>query len=101
MKTWFLFLLLSITVAATFYPCCEYDSCDEQELAGCSDEKKPETPGHCSPLFACAGCAAGVTLQTSFQFSHPLPVSAMPAATIDESLLFTYHIDFWQPPRLA
>ena len=102
MKKWLAFILLLITFASTFYPCCVYDNCDEEEIAASSQQKEnPEPEGNCSPFFACQSCP-GFTINTNI-----VSVKQVEFATQVHnekhvaSNLSSYTSSFWQPPRVC
>ncbi|WP_315823552.1 hypothetical protein [Paraflavitalea speifideaquila] len=102
MKKWFTCILLLITMAGTFCPCCiEEDCADEplQEVPSSHNNHKSE--GACSPFFACGTCAPSVDpIHAGVEVVVSTPLS------IDHQSFFllqlsSYTAPFFQPPRLA
>jgi hypothetical protein len=102
MKKWFAFVLLLITIAGSFIPCCEVDNCSadqavtQQDIQNDSDRKE----GTCSPFYSCQTCAGFTQLA-----KHVIVPELISEATVHYERWYTYRTtfftaSFWQPPRL-
>jgi hypothetical protein len=98
MKKWLVLILLLITAAGTFVPCCGIDDCcADQAIA--ANHNNHENEGICSPFFACATCSASVELTKTIQLDFPSAESLVHQHAIMKSDLPSYSSSFWQPPR--
>lgn len=98
-KNWLVIILLIITAAGTFIPCCGADDCCAVQPATTSDHKEHQSEGTCSPFFACATCAGFVMLSDRILFIQPIPEKQVHHERIINNNLSTYTSTFWQPPR--
>jgi hypothetical protein len=98
-KNWLVIILLIITAAGTFIPCCGVDDCCADEFAATSNHKDHQSEGTCSPFFACATCPGFVLLSDRIQIIQPVPVKQVHHEEIVNHILSTYASSFWQPPR--
>lgn len=100
-KKWFSILLIILTTAGSFFPCCQEDECIGDQLAQTSHQEKHEDKGNCSPFFACGTCAAALDVNlTNITIENPVP------PTIHHTSLYlfqlgNYSASFFQPPRLS
>jgi hypothetical protein len=99
MKKWFAFILLLITTAGTFVPCCEADGCCADQAANSASHNNHETEGTCSPFFACATCPGFVELSKPIQLTAPIVEKTVQHQSIVKFTLPAYFNSFWQPPR--
>jgi hypothetical protein len=99
MRKWLVFILLVVTTAGIFIPCCSADNCCEQVGGtGTGQEKHPEE-GNCSPFFACATCPGFVALFQPIQIVQPEIEIQVHHEQLLNCNLETYVASFWQPPR--
>jgi len=101
MKRWLVIILLFITGAGTFIPCCEVDDCQADQLTSSqkSDDNKEED--NCSPFFACATCPGFVELSKPIQLIQPLVQLQVHHTDFISLTLSTYSAKLFQPPRIA
>src|SRR3954447_24789143 len=99
MKKWLVFILLLITTAGTFIPCCSIDNCSADRPANTSNHQKHQNEGTCSPFFACATCPGFVELAKPIQLAKPLVEKIIYYQSILKFSLPTFSSSFWQPPR--
>ena len=98
LKKWLAILLLMITAAGTFIPCCQTDDCSADQISHSDDPPKPE--GSCSPFFSCATCTGFVEITNPVQ----LPGKVEDAALIHPERPMILHLSHYQdfllqPPR--
>jgi hypothetical protein len=98
-KNWLVIILLIITAAGTFIPCCGFDDCCAGQLATSSNHKDHPSEGTCSPFFACATCPGFVMLSDRIQFIQPAAEKQVHHEGMVNHHLSTYVSSFWQPPR--
>jgi hypothetical protein len=102
MKKWAVIIMLFITSAGTFFPCCLIDDCCVDKSGSTShNENQQKEKGNCSPFFACAACAAFVELAKPIQLTEPVFQKAVHPEKMFSSILSGYFHSFWQPPRLV
>lgn len=56
MKKFFAFILLLITLAAAFTPCCASDQCNEVTVEMTAHADDESTDDNCSPFVTCGYC---------------------------------------------
>src|SRR5438309_7509863 len=57
MKKWLTFLLLLVSMAAAFCPCCSKDNCCNEVLSSRNtDQNNHKCEGTCSPFITCGTC---------------------------------------------
>jgi hypothetical protein len=101
-KRWLTYLLLLITMAGTFYPCCMRDNClNETAQQKRDSQQDQQEKGTCSPFFACGACAALADLHTPC-----IALSNMPAVILTHHSFYllqlsTYCASTFQPPRFS
>lgn len=99
MKRWAVIIMLFITSAGTFLPCCLLDDCCVDQAALSPNENEHKEEGTCSPFFACITCAGFV------EITKPLQLTVLVFhKPIHEEIEFifipsNYIHSFWQPPR--
>jgi len=100
MKEWLVFILLVITTAGTFVPCCQFDDCTGQ-TASTNGHENHRREGTCSPFVICGTCAG---------FTHLAKTPEIPAILFEKTsyhsgaatfLLSAYATSLFQPPRIA
>lgn len=101
MKNWLVLVLLLITAAGTFIPCCQVDDCAADRITSPSKNDDRKQEGTCSPFFACATCSGFVALSKSIQITPPIAVRQVHHEQIVKSDLLSYTSSFWQPPRVS
>jgi hypothetical protein len=101
MKKWSILILLLITAAGTFIPCCGVDDCCADQIAKSTRHEKRQTEGTCSPFFACASCSGFVELSKPIQLIQPVVEKQVHHENIVKFNLATYFSSFWQPPRFC
>jgi len=101
MKTALAIFLLVITLTATFFPCCQFDQCTEEEIAAAHDEKEEEPKGNCAPLFGCPSCPSFAELGKPVQLLQPQLEPQSYSFAILHFTLSTFPSSLWQPPRLC
>jgi hypothetical protein len=99
MKSWVALILVMITAAGTFVPCCGVDDCCAGQFAASSNQEKHQAEGTCSPFFACAACPGFVELVNRIQLVQPLFAKQVHHERMVNHNLTTYFSSFWQPPR--
>jgi hypothetical protein len=63
-KKWFSILLVLLTMAGSFFPCCVDDDCtDASTTENNRHQDEHKEKGNCSPFFACGTCAAALVLR--------------------------------------
>jgi len=98
MKIWLVLILLIVTAAGTFIPCCGVNDCCADQVAA-SNHDNHENKSICSPFFACATCPASVELTKTIQLDVPSAESLVHQHAIIKADLPPYSSSFWQPPR--
>src|SRR4051812_27609131 len=102
MKNWLTFLLLLVTMTATFYPCCGKDDCCNDNLtAATNNHNNHKSEGNCSPFVTCGTCPGFVVSAKLVQIpviTEEKPVHHTGAISLT---LSTYAASLLQPPRLA
>jgi len=101
MKKWLTLLLLLITLAGTFYPCCQVDECSEGEIATAQKENEKQTEGNCSPFFACAACAGFDQMYKPIEIIQMVVENQIHHEKLVVFNFITYASSFWQPPRFC
>jgi hypothetical protein len=86
-------------MAATFVPCCEFDSCRDE--VNSTHQEKKEQKGTCSPFSTCATCSGAVVITKTIQIHGPLLSKSRLVEKNIPSVLPAYFPSFWQPPRLS
>jgi hypothetical protein len=102
MKKRFAFLLLLVTLAAVFFPCCGNDNClNEVPTSQSTNHDNHKTEGACSPFLSCGNCA-GFTQFANAGFT-PFIQKQKPAhfARVISPTLTTYSVSLLQPPRIS
>jgi hypothetical protein len=99
MKKGFTFLLLLITLAGTFFPCCLGDKCNDEEITTSQKQNNKQEEGNCSPFFACASCTGFTIMTKPVQIVQPVTEIQVHPETFVVFNLTTYSSSFWQPPR--
>ncbi|MEO5648002.1 MAG: hypothetical protein ABIQ56_06545 [Chitinophagaceae bacterium] len=99
MKKWIVFILLLITTAGTFYPCCQADDCCADRVPSKTNDANHEEEGTCSPFYACATCPGSIELAKSIQLIHPVEEHQMHHERMKMYHLPTFLASYWQPPR--
>lgn len=99
MKKFFVFLLLLITAAGTFIPCCGVDDCCADQVTNTTNHDKHKNEGGCSPFFACATCTSSIEMTKPVQIEFPNVEKIIHHKAIVKFDLSTYSSSFWQPPR--
>jgi hypothetical protein len=99
MKNWLVFILLLITTACTFIPCCGFDQCCADQVANTANHDRHQTESACSPFFACVTCPGFVQLTKQIQLCNPIVEKRVYPQTLLKIDLPTYSRFFWQPPR--
>ncbi|MDE3234306.1 MAG: hypothetical protein KGO81_00015 [Bacteroidota bacterium] len=101
MKKAFTFLLLLVTMVATFYPCCDRDDCCIKEQNAKYPGRNEHKEGCCSPFINCSTCAGFIQL-TSFVL---IPVVAEQKLVHHSAIIpmevSAYASSLLQPPRKA
>jgi hypothetical protein len=101
MKKWLAFLLLLVTMTATFYPCCREDCCRNELTAKSANRNNQKPACNCSPFVTCGTCA-GFTLTATvvevFKITEEKPVHH---TRIVAPTLSAYTASLLQPPRMA
>ena len=94
-------ILLIITLAGTFYPCCINDGCssEEKSLTDHKTEKQPE--GNCSPFFSCASCSGFTHAVKTISLKVPERHINIEHPITQEVIISSYISSFWQPPRFC
>src|SRR6478736_1366791 len=100
MKKWLAFLLLSITMAATFSPCFIGDKCNDEGLATTTNNHdNHKSQGTCSPFISCGTCP-GFTQMTDIADIPLIQEEVLVHhAEIFSVSLSTYAALLLQPPR--
>jgi hypothetical protein len=98
-KNWLVIILLIITAAGTFIPCCGIDDYCADQFAATSNHNGHQSEGTCSPFFACATCPGFVMLSDRIQFIQPVAEKQVHHEGIVNHHLSRYVSFFWQPPR--
>src|SRR5687767_9827570 len=93
-------IVLMISLAATFVPCCEYDDC-QNETTTASQTDNREQKGTCSPLSTCPACGGSILVSRLVQVSQPEDPKKELFVIEASSLPFAHVSSFWQPPRLS
>jgi hypothetical protein len=93
MKKWLAILLIMITAAGTFLPCCSEPETESQA--------NHQNKGACSPFFACATCPGSVELAKTIQLPSPVIEKIVHHQTTISLRLPHYAASYWQPPRLC
>jgi hypothetical protein len=99
MKKWLAILLVLITAAGTFIPCCGVDDCCTDTMASKSGHDDHQDEGTCSPFFACATCPGSVELTKTIQLPTPETEKVVHHQPSLKFVLPVYTSSFWQPPR--
>ena len=99
MKKWAVIIMLFITSAGTFFPCCLVDDCSADKPASSHNENKQKEEGTCSPFFACTACAAFVEITKPLQLTEPVFQKPIHHEKVFSFILSNYSHSFWQPPR--
>lgn len=91
-------VLLSLMVMSlNAVPCC-WDTCDETEVAGHTEEK-PGADNSCSPFLGCGSCSGFILQQELSVFSS----FTSPFRSLDEhedqNFLSDYTTIIWAPPK--
>jgi hypothetical protein len=98
-KNWLVIILLIITAAGTFIPCCGVDDYCADQFAATSNHNGHQSEGTCSPFFACATCLGFVMLSDRIQFIQPVAEKQVHHEGIVNHHLSSYVSFFWQPLR--
>ena len=98
MKKWLAFIVLLITLAGSFYPCCLADNCSDDPVSTQHQDEDRET-GTCSPFFACGSCVGFVQLAKPILVPQPPPQRSTPHERVEPFTLSGFSSSFWQPPR--
>lgn len=100
MKKLFAFLLLVVSMAATFCPCCrEDDYCSDDVASANHNNRKAEGP--CSPFITCGTCPGFTQLTCVVEIPKPATDKVIHNASVKPFLLLTYSASLLQPPRIA
>jgi hypothetical protein len=93
-----IFILLLITITATFIPCCLADNCCEEQITHTTNknQKNEET---CPPFFACTTCSVFVELAKPILLIQPIIEKQVHHERIVVFILPAYSASYWQPPR--
>jgi hypothetical protein len=92
-------IVLVISVAATFIPCCEFDECQEEEIENSSQQDKKEENASCSPFSTCPTCAGAIIITKTIQLDRS-DISKNKLVGFERSPILSCHSpSFWQPPR--
>jgi hypothetical protein len=94
------FLILLISVAATFIPCCEFDGCEE-EIANSSNQSQKKQDASCSPLSVCPTCATAIVIAPTVELPGIIISKTEKPPIETPSRLPLYSSFFWQPPRVS
>lgn len=97
MEKWIIFLLLLITTAGTFIPCCQRDNCCADQSINTKHENS-KNEGTCPP-FACATCFGFVELTNPIQSIQLLVQKQVHYEMFEVLNLSTFSATYWQPPR--
>jgi hypothetical protein len=98
-KKWLFFILLLITAAGTFIPCCSIDDCCADQVTKTTNHDKHTSEGTCSPFFACTTCPGFAETAVPVQLAEPVTEKTVYHQTIVKFNLPAYSSSFWQPPR--
>jgi hypothetical protein len=102
MKKWLAFLLLLVTVAATFYPCSREDCCRDELSAKPTNRNNQKPACNCSPFVTCGTCAGFTLTAAAFVEVPRITEEKMVHYTrIVDPALSTYTTSLLQPPRMA
>ncbi|MGB8193474.1 MAG: hypothetical protein WCF67_16200 [Chitinophagaceae bacterium] len=95
------FMLLVISMAATFIPCCEFDGCADEPVAAAHQDNEDKKPG-CSPLSTCNRCSVAAIVALKLpQLDTPSITKGQFIEARIASVSPSYFPSFWQPPRLS
>lgn len=103
MKQLFTFFLLLVSLTATFYPCCDRDSCNTDEPVSENNPKhnNHKSEGTCSPFITCGTCPGFVNefkpIEVPFLVKENIVHTIHPASII----LSAYNASLLQPPQMA
>lgn len=100
MKKRLTFLLLFVSMAATFYPCCSKDNCGGDNVAT-ANHNNQKTEGTCSPFITCGTCPGFTQLTSTIEVPQMTTEKVIHNSTIKPFLLLTYSPSLLQPPRVA
>src|SRR5688500_5285102 len=101
MKKWLVFLLTTMVMAGSVFPCCMETSCEDDQTACSSQKENSHAKGTCSPFFACASCAGFVDVAKHPDLPQPIVQRAARFEKPSILLPSTYLSSFFQPPRNA
>ena len=92
-------LLLFLSLAGTFIPCCLEDDCDDIAMAQNADHEH-KGAGNCSPFFSCGTCAPGLDLWAIQVSISEIITDNVPHASFYQFQLGSYANQMFQPPRM-
>lgn len=98
-KQWFAIILLLITAASTFVPCCADGCADEISATETTHQEEQDDKGSCSPLFACSTCAPSVIIYIAEPLVNPSTVDNAQFSLFIATPLSTWHPSLFQPPK--
>jgi hypothetical protein len=101
MKNWVVYLLLLLTMAGSFIPCCQVDNCPEDQTAATTTNDDHQPEGACSPFFACATCPGFTQLAKTIHLEMPEAVLPKHYPSAINFTITSYTASLLQPPRIA
>jgi hypothetical protein len=102
-KKWLAILLLIISVAGSFIPCCPNDGCEDEavEAVGSSHNDTDQSDkGACSPFYSCGTCVSAIDITAAkYQLVEPAN-EKITHFSFCQFQLSRYSASLFQPPRV-
>jgi hypothetical protein len=98
-QKWLSIVLILLTMAGNFIPCCTEDDCSDEVATQQDDHQQEKEKGSCSPFFACGTCAPAVEISLPVALNTPQAIRENQYHSCYFLQLSNYHAALFQPPR--
>jgi hypothetical protein len=99
MKKMLIFILLLITTAGAFIPCCHIDDCCAKQIANTPGDKSQKREETCPPFFVCTTCSVIAELTNPTGLIQPIIEKPVYQESAVVFYFSPYSGSYWQPPR--